>query len=331
VTVVTLDLPWELVLVPVLTILSLIAALGGLPLGGTTAVSKRAGNWATGIIAVIVLALVVSTTVTLVQNLATTDWGDLARSLALPVWLTIVALPFVWAMSMVVEYDSTLRHMRISTEDGRMPWRSVLALFVSFRFSRTALHKFAGRWPRELVVAKGFREARAVIAKQRAELKADAERKQKAADDLTRYAGSTGLDERGRPLDKREFKETTNALETLANAHMGWYRSIGNRYQRDLMDKFGEVYAGGLPAEHGITMKVSGSGQSWYAWRRTPSGLCFGIGAAGPPPDQRFYEGMEPPKGFPKVSPEWLPPHERGPNWEWVDDPDDRWHDEPVA
>jgi hypothetical protein len=33
---------------------------------------------------------------------------------------------------------------------------------------------------------------------------------------------------------------------------------------------------------------------------------------------------MEPPRGFPKVSPDWtLTPYERGPNWEWVDDPDD--------
>jgi hypothetical protein len=331
VTVVTLDLPWELVLVPVLTILSLIATLGGLSLGGTTAISKRAGNWATGIIAVIVLALVVSTTVTLVQNRATIDWADLARSLVMPVWLTVFALPFVWAMSAVVEYDTALRHMRISTEERRMPWRSVLALFVSFRFKRVALHKFAGRWPRELVTATGFREARAVIAKQRAELKADAARNQKGADDLTRFAGTTGLDARGRPLDKREFKETTGALETLANAQMGWYQSTGSRYQRDLMDKFAEVYARGLPAEHGITMKVSGSGQSWYAWRRTPSGMCFGIGAAGPPPDQRFFEGMEPPQGFPRVSPDWLPPHERGPTWEWADDPYDLWPVDPPA
>ena len=92
------------------------------------------------------------------------------------------------------------------------------------------------------------------------------------------------------------------------------------------------MYGRGLPAEHGITMHVSKNGQSWYAWRRTPSGLCFGIGAAGPPPDQRFYEGMEPPRGFPKVSPDWsLPPHERGLNWEWVYDPDDSWYEDASA
>ncbi|MFH0751602.1 MAG: hypothetical protein V2B17_07175, partial [Chloroflexota bacterium] len=196
-----------------------------------------------------------------------------------------------------------------------LPWKSLLALAVSFQFRRTALHRFAGRWPRELVLATGFREARAAIARQQADVKTEAARTRQAADDLKRYAGIQGLDARGRQLDKREFKETVDALETLATAHMGWYRSSGNRYQSDLLDRFAEVYARGLPAGHGITVEVSRSGQSWFAWRRTPSGLCFAVGAAGPPPDQRFYEGMEPPRGFPKVNPDWtLPPHERGPN-----------------
>ena len=316
---VTLDLPWELLLVPVLTVLSLYSSLGG-----TSYVSAKAGNRAKTLLAVVALALLAHTTVRFVQNPAGIDVDDLISSFALPVWLTLAALPFVWTMSVLVVYENALLHMRTSTPEGRLPWKSVLALVVSLRFRRSALHRFAGRWPRELVVAKGFRGARAVIAKQQAEVKAEAAAEQKAADDLKRYAGATGVDARGRQLDKREFKETVDALETLANAHMGWYRSSGSRYQRALLERFGDVYARRLSAEHGITMEVSRSGQSWFAWRRTPSGLCFAIGAAGPPPDQRFYEGMEPPSGFPKVNPDWtLPPHERGPNWEWVDDPDD--------
>jgi len=323
---VTLDLLWELFLVPILTILSLYSSLGG-----TSYVSAKAGGRARALLGVIVIALLAYTTVGFVQNPAGIDVGGLISSFALPVWLTLTALPFVWIMSFLFVYENAFTHMRIATTDGRVPWKSRLALIASFRFRRTTLHKFAGRWPRELVLAKGFREARAVIACQQAEVAAEAARKQKAADDLIRYAGTTGVDSRGRQLDKREFKETVDALETLANAHMGWYRSSKNRYQPDLLERFGDVYARGLPADHGIRIGVSRSGQSWFAWRRTPSGLCFAIGAAGPPPDQRFYEGMEPPSGFPKVNPDWtLPPHERGANWEWVDDPDDSmYEDEP--
>ena len=42
----------------------------------------------------------------------------------------------------------------------------------------------------------------------------------------------------------------------------------------------------GLPRESGITLHVARDGQSWYARRRTVTGWCFAIGAAGPPPDQ---------------------------------------------
>ena len=211
-----------------------------------------------------------------------------------------------------------------------MPWKSVLALIVTFRFRRDALRTFAGPWPRDLVSAKGFRDARAVIADQQAAMKAEAARKQKAAEDLKANAGAVGLDDHGRQLDKREFKETVSALDHLAASQMGWYRSRDRRYQPDLLERFPDVFKGDLPADHGITMEVSNSGQSWFAWRRTPSGLCFGVGAAGRPPDQRFYEGMDPPNGFPKVTPGWLPPHERGPNWEWVYDPDDVWGEDPA-
>lgn len=40
---------------------------------------------------------------------------------------------------------------------------------------------------------------------------------------------------------------------------------------------------GGLPQETGITMSVAKDGQAWYAWRRTITGWCFAIGAAGSP------------------------------------------------
>ena len=321
---VTLDLLGELLLVPVLALLSLYAAAGG-----TSSVSAEAGNRAKVALGVIATGLLVFTTIRFVQNPAATDSGSLARSFAMPIWLTLGALPFVWAMSVLFVYENALMHMRTSTPEGRLPWKSGLALVVSFRFRRTALHRFAGRWPRELVLAKGFRAARAIIARQQAEVRAEAARTEQAAEDLKRYAGVQGLDTRGRQLDKREFKETVDALKTLANTQVGWYRSSGNRYRGDLLDRFTDVYARGLPADHGITMAVSRSGQSWFAWRRTASGLCFAIGAAGPPPDQRFYEGMEPPSGFPKVTPHWtLPPHEREPNWEWVDDPHDSIYEE---
>ena len=235
-------LGWELILVPLLTLLSLLSAFGGVTLGGTTAWSTRAGSRARLVAGLIVIGLLLYTTVRLVQNAGTTDWADLASSLALPVWLTLWALPFIWAMSAFVEYDSALRHLRIATTDGRIPWKSVLALIVSFRYRRAALHKFAGRWPRDLVTADGFRDARSVIAKQQAEVKAEAAAKKRAADDLKRYAEVVGRrHKRGRQLDKREFEATVEAPTTWRVQHMAWY---GNHTKPLPARPLGEVRRG---------------------------------------------------------------------------------------
>ena len=118
-------------------------------------------------------------------------------------------------------------------------------------------------------------------------------------------------------MDRREFDETIRALEALSSAHMGWYRHEPAGRYRDKIADFMSIYARGLREEHGITMKVAGDGQSWYAWRRTESGWLFGVGAASKPPDQRFYDGEYPPRGFPGPDGRWAAfPSIAARNWE---------------
>lgn len=124
-------------------------------------------------------------------------------------------------------------------------------------------------------------------------------------DRLRRYAGSDETDREGRRLDRREFKETTDALRWVATCQMGWYRR-NDRYRPDLLDLLSDDFTRhGLPSESGITMRVAKKGQAWYAWRRTITGRCFAIGSSGPPPDQWELDGPEPPKGFPGQDITW--------------------------
>ena len=86
---------------------------------------------------------------------------------------------------------------------------------------------------------------------------------------------------------------------------MGWYRR-DDRYRNDMLKILGDKFIRqGLPQESGITLHVAKNGQSWYAWRRTVTGWCFAIGAAGPPPDEWKYDGPEPPQGFPGKDSVW--------------------------
>jgi hypothetical protein len=87
---------------------------------------------------------------------------------------------------------------------------------------------------------------------------------------------------------------------------MGWYHNQGGRYRDDLLDQLAAVFERrGLPEDHGVTPRVSRSGQSWFAWRRAPSGWCFAMGAEGSPPDEWYLDGPEPPKSYPGHDRAW--------------------------
>jgi hypothetical protein len=163
------------------------------------------------------------------------------------------------------------------------------------------LISFIGGWAHQIIEAKGVIPAWRVG---RAFLRAEenrAEEEREAAERLKRYAGVQGTDDEGRQLDQREFKETKEVLLSLGTAQMGWHNQNG-RYRKDLLDFFPFRQ---LPDDHGIQMKVAKDGQRWFAWRRTMTGWYFGIGSSKKPPDQWFYDGAEPPPGFPASDQAW--------------------------
>lgn len=316
--VVAFDLWVELILLPAFVFLGLLSIVAGM---------KEATRQVAIFVNVLLLLMVAGVAVAVGVQLAA-DWQsrdvlEELRTFLLPLALTITALPFIAWFSLFAAYHDAFIRMR--SRDGRgASWKTKLALVSKFHVNVRALHRFAGFWPRRLSDAGDFGEARRVIDEYRADLaEKDAAERKKAAD-LIRYADIAGTDEEGRRLDRREFAETINALEWLATCQSGWYQNrTGGRYPKDLLEKLGDMIGRGLPAEHGIKMKVRKDGQAWYAWRRTITGWCFAIGGKGPPPYQWFYDGPEPPTGYPGSARGWSDrPFEQGPNWSDSPPPD---------
>jgi hypothetical protein len=85
---------------------------------------------------------------------------------------------------------------------------------------------------------------------------------------------------------------------------MGWYRNQDrpDEYRPDLLDILTDSKQLQLESDEPIHMKVRKDRQAWYAYRRTPSGHVFGIGARGAPPSQWFYDADVPPSGYPSNS-----------------------------
>lgn len=239
------------------------------------------------------------------ETWAQLDGYRLLQESALPIWLTIGLLPFIFVLSLYAAYEYPFRLLNSETKVCRTRWRARFALFIKLRFRSRSIVQFRPYWVKKLVDTNSFMEACGVVREFKTELLERDRSIQAEQERLQYYAGVDGTDSEGRRLDRREIKETTDALRWLATCHMGHYRKR-NRYDRNLLCLFNDDFTNqGLMKPSGIVMKVSRDGQRWYAYRYTVSGWCFAIGASGPPPNQWEFDGFKPPCGFPGKDPSW--------------------------
>jgi len=309
----TFGLAVELIVQPVLALAVMTSTLGAY-----RSDHRNAKRLADGCLVVVLLVLLVPPTAALLNSLGDLEHADIpaaVRGLLLSVWLSVGALPFIYALSLLYGYEGALNRMRWQAPNKQVPLHAKMALFRVFHFRTSALAKFGGNGPWRLARATSYRDAVSVIRQNLAREHEQTSAARRKAEELERYAGVEGVDGAGRRFDKREFEETIESLENIAATHIAWYHR-GGRYGRNLLRRFEGSFGAGLPDPHGIEMTVRRDGQAWYAWRRTASGWCFASGAAAPPPDQWFYDGPDPPDGYPGTDPDWASEDERSVNWD---------------
>ncbi len=289
----------ELLLQPVVVVLVLLAAVVGTK-PDLRPVESAAG-WLTGLIGIALLALTIRS---IVMERATFDFGLQLRQLTLPIWLTLVSLPFLYVMALYAEHQTAFRRMSLGPTRRKPSWPARLAVMIGLRGRLAEVHALGGQAAWLIGQERGYRGAREQVRAFRRGLEEGRAAEREAADRLVRFAGVSGVDEHGRQLDRREFEETCSALEWISSCHWGWYRRADS-YREDLLDRVGDFVRHGLPEPHGIVMHVREDGQAWYAYRRAVSGWVFAIGAAGPPTDQWRFDGSGPPSGPPGDDPAW--------------------------
>jgi hypothetical protein len=300
------DLAGELVLQVVLALL-----VGG----QLIAVRKRrrqARRICEVLLLLVMLGMATYTVVWLVRAGGTVDWANETRKFFLPIWLTVGTFPYIYVFAFWDRYSVMFALLQLRREEDRPSRRAHLGLVLGLRGRLNDIYDF----PRYSYLANGAHslgDGWRVVQVFRGHRAAHIARKQSDAERLVRNAGVVGVDEQGRTLDRREFKETKDALLYIASCQVGWHDCGG--YRADLLDVLGtSLLRQGLPAKHGITMSVDG--QRWYAYRRTPSGRVLGIGALDEPCDQWFYEGDDPPTGYPARGRGWgRAAHDRGVDW----------------
>jgi hypothetical protein len=304
----------ELVLQPILLAFAVAPIVAREP--EQRATLQRASTW---FFLILLVAMLGHTTLTLHASRETMDWGLFALRAIWPMALGLWVLIEVSGLAVVASYEQAFHRLDWIRGQEAGSWRLKLGLLLALRLGLRWIHEAAKGGTYDVAHADSIRSAfEAASAFKRKHISAK-KREDTLKANLIRYADSDELDESGRPRDKREFRETVHALEWLHTCQMGWYRREPPGYEPDLIERFRDDFtAQGLPAPSGITMLVSDDGERWYAWRRTPSGRCFAIGASEHPPDKWLYDGPRPPEGFPGLAAEWGDgpfPEERAPNW----------------
>lgn len=259
---------------------------------------------ATGYLAVFGFGAMIWSIAFLIRDWSELDHRRLIGDFLLPVWLTPVALLFIYWFALYAAYEVAFLRMRMWNKSGSL-FLQRLALVLRANLRLGYLRHLSGFGAHRIGKAKTFLEAWQECGALRREARVRAAEEVSTRQRLVRNAGARGTDDSGQQLDQQEFEETRTALRWLATSQMGHYRSGDDGYRADLLPIVEPHFAhDGLPEDHGVEMYVSSDGQSWYATRQTITGWWFAIGATGPPADQWLYDGPAPPTGFPSV-PEW--------------------------
>lgn len=237
----------------------------------------------------------------LVHHWSHVDPGALAREFLVPLWLTPVALIFIYGFAVFAAYESTFKRMRITRPAGGLAEQR-LAIALRTGGSLGTLRLLGSVGAQRLARTSGFREAWNEVGQikhdRREQLEAEAARTRRQVEN----AGRSGVSESGQQLDQQEHDATRQSLRWLAVCHMGHHRKH-QKYRKDLLPLVESGFQRyGLSEPHGVTMHVDSDGQRWYADRQTVSGHWFAIGAAGPPPDEWLFDGSERPEAFPVES-----------------------------
>ncbi|WP_392424665.1 hypothetical protein [Barrientosiimonas humi] len=294
----TLPLAWEIVgQVGLAFVVMLNVVAGGEPR------FRPVARLTAGLLAAASLGLAGFTAISLVSNWPTVDKAGLLRELLMPVWLAAAVIPYLYLVAFYMGYE--LLFVRLSFMNDRRPpsVRAKIGLLLGLRGSLVDVGAFTGSFAREAAQSEHIRATLNQVRSFKRHREAEALARTRARDRLADNAGCHGVDEHGLVLDRREFAKTKDALRWLATCHMGWYRRDDrpNEYRRDLLDILVATDSKqlGFESDTPIVSKVRKDGQAWYAYRRTPSGHVFGVGADGPPPSQWFYDGAASPDGYP--------------------------------
>ncbi|ASW56483.1 hypothetical protein CIK06_23465 [Plantactinospora sp. KBS50] len=265
---------------------------------------KPAAKLTSGILFFATMGLLTYSVAHLVSGWDSLDKRGLLNELLMPIWLTAATIPVLYLFAFYMAYESLFVRLSFFNNRRKPSLRARLGIVTGIRGALVDIQQFRGGPAHDAAQARTTSDARAAVRRFKEERALDRAARAAARQALVDNAGRKGTDGDGLLLDRREFAETKDALRWLATCHMGWYRNADrpDEYRADLLDVLSGSRQFEFESGEPVVAKVRKDRQAWYAYRRTPSGHVFGIGASGPPPSQWFYDAPTLPSGYPSTT-----------------------------
>ncbi|HXW59236.1 MAG TPA: hypothetical protein VEJ23_07130 [Solirubrobacteraceae bacterium] len=155
----------ELLFVPVVAVLAMSAAVAE-----AKPELARARGLLHSLLSALGIGLLLYVTARVAGNLSSSSLALLLRDLALPIWLSVMLLPYVYLVGLLSTYEVAFLRLRFA--DPATPRdlrRAKLALILGVRGRARDIAGLTAPWPRRLVAAPTLADARRVVAELRAE------------------------------------------------------------------------------------------------------------------------------------------------------------------
>ena len=148
----------ELILLPMITMLLMLSLVAG-----RDEKTRDVKRFIDALTALVGLALLAFVTISLILNWRQLDWPGTLRRLALPIWLTLGLLPFLYVLSLFSNYEQAFLQLRWASRDPMAIRRAKLALLTELNVHTRLVGNFVIPWPARLTRAASFHEARRIV------------------------------------------------------------------------------------------------------------------------------------------------------------------------
>lgn len=88
------------------------------------------------------------------------DYGNVTKLFALPVWLTLVAIPIIFLFALIATYEDVIVRMSFRTRDRSVPFHSKFTLILTLKWRLHDLRAMDAKAMADMARSSTYREAR---------------------------------------------------------------------------------------------------------------------------------------------------------------------------